>query len=157
MKINILFFCFYCLAGCSSNTVNPTGTYKLVSETIIREGDTYGYFGEIQVKKIEDEKIVMTFFVCRGAPSYNMGMFLDTMDYRNNMTIYTCDKKDSSCIINFKFNTKGIRVEEKTVDSAFGCGFGHGVHASGFYQVITRKSPILKDPFNGKRLKIFKD
>lgn len=143
------------LLGCSSNTIDPTGTYKLESETDIRNGDTYGYFGSIDVKKIESEKIVMSFFVCRGAPSYNMGMFLDTIDYINDKAVYTCDKLDSSCIINFYFSKKGIKVEEKTEDVSFGCGFGHGVYASGFYKVKSHKTPIIKDPFNSKRYEIF--
>jgi hypothetical protein len=145
------------LSACSSNTIDPTGTYKLESETEIRNGDTYGYFGSIDVKKIESEKIVMSFFVCRGAPSYNMGMFLDTIDYINDKAVYTCDKIDSSCIINFFFTKKGIKVEEKTEDVSFECEFGHGVHASGFYKVRSHNTPIIKDPFNSKRYEIFKN
>ena len=140
------------LSGCSSNTIDPTGTYKLVSETEIREGNTYGYFGDIQVKQIEPEKIVMTFFVCRGAPSYNMGAFVDTMDYKYNKAVYTCDKIDSSCVINYYFSKKGVKVVEISEDSALECGFGQAVRPSGFFKVISRKSPILKDPFNGRKL-----
>jgi hypothetical protein len=84
-----------------------------------------------------------------------MGMFLDTIDYINDKAVYTCDKLDSSCIINFYFSKKGIKVEEKTEDVSFGCGFGHGVHASGFYKVKSRKTPLIKDPLNSKRYEIF--
>jgi hypothetical protein len=153
-KITIFISLLIAFTSCSSNTIDPTGTYKLESETEIRNEDTYGYFGSIDVKKIESEKIVMSFFVCRGAPSYNMGMFLDTIDYINDKAVYTCDKLDSSCIINFYFSKKGIKVEEKTEDVSFGCGFGHGVQASGFYKVKSRKTPIIKDPFNSKRYEI---
>jgi hypothetical protein len=62
-KITIFISLLIALTSCSSNTINPSGTYKLESETEIRNGDTYGYFGSIDVKKIESEKIVMSFFV----------------------------------------------------------------------------------------------
>lgn len=141
----------FTLVSCSSNKIDPTGTYTLNEKTEIRDGHTYGYFGEIDVKKIEPEKIVMSFFVCRGAPCYNVGMFLDTLDYINDKAVYTCDKIDSSCIINVSFSKKGIKVEEKTDDVAFGCEFGHGVHANGFYKVKSHHTPVIKDPFNSKR------
>lgn len=155
-KFTIFISLLIALTSCSSNTIDPTGTYKLESETEIRNGDTYGYFGGIDVKQIESERIVMSFFVCRGAPSYNVGMFLDTLDYINDKAVYTCDKLDSSCIINFYFSKKGIKVEEKTEDVSFGCEFGHGVHASGFYKVKSHKTPFIKDPFNSKRYEIFR-
>lgn len=153
-KITIFISLLIALTSCSSNTIDPTGTYKLESKTEIRNGDTYGYFGSIDVKKIEPERIVISFFVCRGAPSYNMGMFLDTLDYINDKAVYNCDKIDSSCVINFFFTKKGIKVEEKTEEVSFGCEFGHGVHANGFYKVKSHKPPIIKDPFNSRRYEI---
>lgn len=140
------------LTSCSSNSIDPTGTYKLDSKTTIRNGETYGYFGEIQVKQIEDDEIVITFNVCRGAPSYNMGAFTDTLSFKNNQANYTCSEYDSSCVINFKFKKDGVEVLEKTNDLSFGCGFGYNVRATGRYKIISHKTPVLKDPFNGKTL-----
>lgn len=152
MKISSFIICLLCLISCSSNSLDPTGTYKLDSNTTIRNGDTYGYFGEIQVKQIEDEEIVMTFNVCKGAPSYNMGAFTDTLSFKNNQAKYTCSDYDSSCVINFKFKKDGVEVLEKTNDLSFGCGFGYNVRATGRYKIISHKTPVLKDPFTGKTL-----
>ena len=140
------------LKSCSSNSIDPTGTYKLDSKTTIRNGETYGYFGEIQVKQIEGDEIVVTFNVCRGAPSDNMGAFTDTLSFKNNQANYTCSEYDSSCVINFKFKKDGVEVLEKTNDLSFGCGFGYNVRATGRYKIISHKTPVLKDPFNGKTL-----
>lgn len=150
----ILFFIVlsFFFSSCSSNTIDPTGTYKLDSKTTIRNGETYGYFGDIQVKQIEDDEIVITFYVCRGAPSYNIGAFADTLSFENNQANYTCSEYDSSCVINFKFKKDGVEVLEKTNDLSFGCGFGYNVRATGTYKIISRKTPILKDPFNGKTI-----
>lgn len=54
---------------------DPTGTYKLDSKTRKKDGEIYGYFGEIRVKKVGNEKLVMAFEVNKGAPSYNSGSF----------------------------------------------------------------------------------
>ena len=46
----ILFFIVlpFFFSSCSSNSIDPTGTYNLESETEIRNGDTYGYSGDFQ-------------------------------------------------------------------------------------------------------------
>src|SRR5687768_11298298 len=47
---------------------NPTGTYRLDIKTKKRDGEIYGYFGEIRVKMIDDSTIAVSFYVCKGAP-----------------------------------------------------------------------------------------
>lgn len=131
--------------------LNPTGTYHLKSKTIKKDGEIYGYFGKIQVKKLNSEKIIMTFEVNKGAPSYNSGSFVDTLIYKNNRAIYKISELSSTCKIIFDFNKKGITVTEKAADYN-SCGFGMNVIADGFYKKTSNKVPILIEPLTGKKL-----
>ena len=133
--------------------IDPTGTYKLNSKANNKNGDTYGYSGQVQVKKISLNKIVMTFEVNKGAPSYNSGSFVDTLSYNDNKAIYTDTESDSTCKITFDFYKKGITVKEETSDYNSGCGFGHGVVANGFYKKTSSKMPILTKPLTRKNLR----
>lgn len=94
----------------------------------------------------------MTFGVSKGAPSYNSGSFVDTLDYQNNKAIYTDPELDTTCKITFEFSTKGVVVKEETADFNSGCGFGHAVVADGFYQKISSKIPVLEDFLTGKKI-----
>ncbi|MFH1005743.1 MAG: hypothetical protein V1781_09690 [Bacteroidota bacterium] len=132
--------------------IDPTGTYQLDSKTKKKNGETYGYSGQIQVKKTGSDKIVMTFEVNKGAPSYNLGSFVDTISYKENKAIYTDPESDSTCKITFEFDKKGITVKEETADYNSGCGFGHAVVADGFYKRISNKTPILTEPLTGEKL-----
>jgi hypothetical protein len=132
--------------------VDPTGTYKLKNRINKKKGEIYGYFGQIQVKKINAEKIVMTFEVNKGAPSYNSGSFVDTLIYKENKAIYRDTQSDSTCKIIFNFDKKGIIVIEETANYNWGCGFGHGVVADGFYKKSSSKPPILTQPLTGEKL-----
>ena len=133
--------------------VDPTGTYNLESKTTKKGDDVFGYSGQIQVETLTAKKIVMIFYINKGAPSYNSGSFADTLDYINNKTIYTDKSLDSSCVITFNFTEKGVTVDEKTEDYNFGCGFGHAVVANGFFKKTSSKKPILRDPKTGEDIK----
>jgi len=115
---------------------NPTGYYSLDSKTTVKDGDTYGYFGNIKVKEIDSNRIFMEFYICKGAPGYNSGSFEDTLFYKNGIAVHTTPD-DASCVITFNFNTaNGVTVEEKTRDLNSGCGFGAAIEANGFYRRI---------------------
>lgn len=132
--------------------IDPTGTYKLDNKTTRKNGDIYGYSGQIQVKKVSAEKIVMTFDVNKGAPSYNSGSFVDTLKYKDNRAVFGRTEFDPTCQITFDFNEKGVIVKEKTADYNSACGFGHAVVADGFYKRISNKLPVLRDPSTGEKL-----
>jgi hypothetical protein len=135
-----------------STSINPTGSYKLDSKTTIKHGDTYGYFGELKIKLLDSSKIAISFFVCKGAPSYNSGSFIDTLKYLNNKAVYRTPEDDTSCKITFCFSNKGVTVEQYQADLNFGCGFGHAVFADGFYKKTSSKIPViddLEDKYNG--------
>jgi hypothetical protein len=124
----------------------------LDSQTTEKNGDIYGYFGKIQVKALSADQIIMTFMINKGAPSYNSGSFVDTLDYKNNLVIYTAPEMDSSCKITFEFNDRGVTVKEETEDFNFGCGFGHAVVADGYYKKVSSDEPELRDPMTDEKL-----
>ncbi len=94
----------------------------------------------------------MTFEVNKGAPSYNFGSFVDTLDYRSNKSVYINMQIDTTCKISFNFSKKGIIVKEETADFNSGCGFGHAVVADGFYRKISSKKPVLLEPTTGTKI-----
>lgn len=130
--------------------LNPTGTYSLVSKVKIKDEDTFGVTGDIQVKALSTNKIVIALAVNVGAPSYNSGSFSDTLNYRSNSCTYRGDESDTSCQITFKFNQKGVTVTQRQNNLNFGCGFGHGVFADGFYKKKSSKVTFIKDPKTGE-------
>jgi hypothetical protein len=131
----------------SPHFLNPTGTYKFNEKTEKRDGEVYGYFGEIRVKLLDKSKIAMSFYICKGAPSYNSGSFVDTLDYFNEQVIYI-PEDDSICKIVFHFKAQGIDVTQSQKNLNFGCGFGHAVFADGYFKRISRKTPEIIDLLN---------
>ena len=135
-----------------SNYINPIGSYELDGKSYIKDGDTYGRFGEMHIKKLTDDKVIITFFVCNGAPSYNSGSIVDTLEYKNNTLIFTEPEYDPGCEIRFSFSDSGIVAVEKTDNNNFGCGFGHAAYADGFYRRISSEVPVLKYPMSDRLL-----
>lgn len=131
------------LAG-FGQAIDPTGSFQLNSSTKKKAGEVYGYTGEIQVKAISNDKVVLRMYVNRGAPSYNSAYLLDTLVYSNNQIIYTCPAADPSCKITFTYTKKGITVVEETADFNTGCGFGRAVMVTGMYKRISSKVPDIK-------------
>ncbi len=123
--------------------IDPMGTYILDQKTKKVGEEVYGYFGEIQVVKLKEDKILMNFSICKGAPSYNSGSFLDTLSYQNNRALFTDPNTDSSCVITFDFTAKGITVKEDSDADIFGCGFGYNVVADGFFKKTSSKRPEI--------------
>jgi hypothetical protein len=133
--------------------INPTGTYTLVSKAKVVKGETYGYTGDIQVKALSKNKIVVVLGVDMGAPAYNSGELFDTLKYVNNTCVHNGDKYDPTCRITLKFSEHGINVTQKQADLNSGCGFGHGVFADGHYEKNSEKVPVLRHPQTGELIK----
>ena len=134
--IFLIIISFAAKAQTGSVFINPAGYYSLDSKTTLKDGDTYGYFGTLKIKQVDSAHIVVDLYVCKGAPGYNSGTLQDTLLYKNGIAMHTTTE-DNTCVITFNFNTAdGVEVEEKTKDTATGCGFGQGVKASGFYKRI---------------------
>ena len=66
--------------------IDPTGIYKYGQ--IEKNEKNQKYFGEIQVLALSKDKIIVSLFLCKGYPSYNSGSFIDTLEYKENKTIY---------------------------------------------------------------------
>ena len=116
--------------------INPGGYYSLDSKTTLKDGDTYGYFGTLKVTLVDSARIYVDLYVCKGAPNYNFATLQDTLLYKNGIAVHTT-ADDNSCVITFNFNTAdGVTLDEKTKDSASGCGFAKNIKASGFYRRI---------------------
>ena len=131
---------------------DPTGTYALESKTRKDGDDIYGYFGQIQVKRLTEKEIFMTFIVNKGAPSYNSGSFVDTLDYQIDKAIYVNPELDPNCKITFDFTDKGVTVKEETDNYNFGCGFGNVVVADGFFKMISSDEPELRNPLTNEKI-----
>jgi len=142
------------ISGCSiqKHTFDPTGTYSFGIIPSEGQDPVIGYTGQIQVVKLSGEKIVMTFVVNKGAPSYNSGSFVDTLSYSNAMAIFTIPEFDPSCAITFEFDSNGVEVDEKTDNFNSGCGFGSSVVAKGYFKKISIEQPVLKNPMTGETL-----
>ena len=127
------------------NFINPTGSYRLDNKTTVKHGDTYGYFGQLKAKLLDNSKIAISFFSCKGAPSYNSGSFIDTLRYQNNEAVYKIPEDDSTCRITITFDSRGATIEQIQAKLNNGCGFGQGVFADGYYKKTSNKVPVITD------------
>ena len=137
-----------CVASAqTSDFINPAGVYNYDGKTVKKNGETYGYFGTIKVVMLDSTRILMSFYVCKGAPSYNSGSFVDTLGYSNNLAIYHGDRSmpETMCKLTFLFSAKGISAELFSDDLNSSCGFGHAVDAHGFYKRAKGKMPGIKE------------
>jgi len=123
---------------------SKTGFYSLTNKTVTKNGDIYGYFGEICIKQLNSSRIVVKLSICKGAPSYNSGTLTDTLTFYKNKATYTTIE-DATCKIIFTFYQKGIKLEQFAENPNFACGFGHGVDAYGFYKRKSFKTPSDKE------------
>ena len=135
--------------GQTSATIDPTGVYEYSGKTYTKNGDTYGYFGTIKVLQLDPTKVLVNFYVCKGAPSYNSGSFIDTLTYINNQAVYRGDTTmvELTCKLNFRFTAKGIHAELFSDYPNTACGFGHAVDAQGFYKKQRGKIPSREEMF----------
>lgn len=94
----------------------------------------------------------MTFMINKGAPSYNSGSFVDTLEYKLGKAIYTAKEFDPSCKITFRFTENGVHVNQKNDDYNVGCGFGFAVVATGYFKKTSSESPKLREPLTDEFL-----
>ncbi len=125
---------------------DPTGTYDLIADTTMSEGERFGYAGQIRVILMAPTQVAIGFGIDKGAPSYNSGGFVDTLDYLNHIAVYKCPEFDSTCAITLTFTKDGIQSSEQTDDFNSGCGFGHAVVANGYFRKTSSTRPVQLDP-----------
>jgi hypothetical protein len=152
--LSIVILCLTATKSFSQNSsVDPTGTYLLDVKPIIIEKETYNYAGLIQVRKLPEQKILMTFTINKGAPTYLSGSFADTLNYLNNQAMYTYPEADSACKISFSFTASGIKAKETVNSKGKVYGFGKALVVDGFYKKVSSVEPVLRNPSTGEELK----
>ena len=131
----------------SNISINPSGVYKYDGKTYRKNGETYGYFGTVKVLQLSSTKILVSFYVCKGAPSYNSGSFVDSLDYSNNQATYLGDTSmiETTCKLIFHFTAQRINIELFSEYPNMACGFGHAVDAQGLYKKVGAKPPIMEE------------
>ncbi len=131
--------------GYTQNTkhINPSGTYTLNAH-IRNQENIYGSYGDLQIKLIESNSIVVSLFYCKGEPSYNSGSFIDTITYINNISHYI-PNLDSLCTLSFYFTDSNVYINQKSDVNVGACGFGYGVYIDDIYNKASSESPIIKD------------
>jgi uncharacterized protein YecT (DUF1311 family) len=125
--------------------VNPTGFYDYDGKTEKRNGETYGYFGDMKVKQLSKNKVIVKLFINKGAPSYNMGFLTDTLQFINNRAIFQNKEVENGCTITFSFFKLGIVVQDVRTENDISCIFGFNVYADGFYKRKSSKVPKDKE------------
>jgi hypothetical protein len=142
-----LIFIFGKFCYCQKNSfLNPTGSYEFNGKTVKKGGETFGYFGNAKVLLLDSQRIVVKFYICKGAPSYNSGSFLDTLAYERNSAVYRGDVEvDSTCRLSFKFFPTKMFVKLYSVNPNFACGFGHAVDAYGYFRRVSNRPPSSAD------------
>ena len=126
--------------------IDPTGIYRYAGKTIKKNGETYGYFGNAKVLLLDTTSVIVNFFICKGAPSYNSGSFVDTLHYEKNQVVYNGDGlTDSTCKLEIKFARDKFFVQLFSQNINWACGFGHGVDAYGNFKKVTSKKPTSEE------------
>ena len=154
-KNNVTFFALFSImmliSSCGIIKKDYTGSYEMKGQ-VDPKGDIYGPFGGLDIKKIEDKIYALSFSINRGAPSYNMGGFNDTLELKKNQLFFKADPEiDSTCVITFTFEKNGVQVDQKSIGEGH-CGFGHGVSAVGYFKKTSSEEPVLYHPFTGDKL-----
>ena len=149
--ITVLFLNNFSFGQSKAKYINPTGTYRLDGKTKEKNGEVYGYTGTIQVKTLSNDTIAMTFYICKGAPSYNSGDFEDTLFYDGNKALYVDEDTTLKCITTFIFSRTGVTVSENP-KARLGSCWGYGVVANGHFTKRSSKVPILVDPLTDEKL-----
>ena len=109
LLIVTIIFWTHLAEGQSTSFVNPSGLYEFDGKSYKKNGETYGYFGTVKVFLLDTNKILVSFYICKGAPSYNSGSFVATLNYSNNQAVYRGDTTvDLTCRLTFRFTSKGV-------------------------------------------------
>ena len=131
--------------GQQKTVLDPSGFYIFTGKTVTKDNDTYGYFGNAKVLQVGNKHIAVHFFICKGAPSYNSGSFIDTLTYRDGRAVYRGDGvSDTTCRLSFHFYKSKFSVQLMSDNINFACGFGHAVDAYGTFRKIGKRKPTRK-------------
>ena len=137
----LIFVLLTSLKNEKSEYIDPTGIYKY--GRINKNEKKQKYFGEIQVLALSKEKIIVSLFLCKGYPSFNNGSFIDTLEYKENKTIYFYPKTSPTCKIYFNFTKTNLTIKQDSINDD--CGFGNGVYADCLMKKTSSLRPKIVD------------
>ena len=121
--------------------VNPDGVYEYGKRVKNEKNQTR--IGTLKVYSLSKDKIIISLFLNRGYPNFNMGSLIDTLLYAENKAEYLYPKIEPTCKIKFDFETKSVKITQFVEKNE--CDFGMGVYADGIYIKTSSKRPEKKD------------
>ena len=97
--------------------------------------------GEVYIYPKADSTFLFYLFICKGAPSYNMGALDGKIIISNGQAIFKerSDYEEADCVLKFEFKENALTVTEDDVDC--GCGFGGGVYVNDTFQRTSSEIP----------------
>ncbi len=121
--------------------VNPDGVYEYGK--IVKNEKDQTRIGTLKVYSLSKDRIIVSLFLNRGYPNFNMGTLIDTLVYVENKAEYAYPKTEPTCKINFDFNSMSVKITQHVEKSE--CEFGMGVFADGVYTKTSSRKPDIKD------------
>lgn len=131
----LFFFSSLVFINCSSDQDHKVGLSELFSfSDSLRIDSSYTFYreGVLEMRKLKKNQYAITLNVYFGPPSFNSGLFKDTVQFYNNIGIGTPAEFDSTCKLFFIKSKDKVRIIQRS-ESPFPCGFGHSVFADGVY------------------------
>ena len=90
-------------------------------------GDEDAPSGNVHIYHKENNIISFELFVCKGAPSYNMGELSGEVEIVNGKGLYK-NSEYGECILEFIFSENSVSISQQ--EGGYDCGFGHNVYVN---------------------------
>lgn len=84
--------------------------------------------GTVYIHPTSDSSALFFMDLCIGGPTYNMGIVIGELDFKDNIGLYDSKKHDDffDCGLRFEFNADSLVVT--TIPGHEDCGLGHSVY-----------------------------
>lgn len=122
--------------------INPTGTYIL--KGIVEKNVITSHHGEIRAKLLQNDKLILCFYLNKGYPGFESASFTDTLAYNDNQVRYI-PPGDPSCSIVYLFTVTSVNVTLIYSDPHCTCGFAKGVIAPAVFEKYSEEIPLIQD------------
>lgn len=125
----------------------PVLKHELYTETFV---GTYQYgqqkgdddeapYGTISLYPESDSTLLFSLFVCKGAPSYNLGNIEGRIILKEDTGYFLKGSLADGC--GWRLYLTGNKLHVHTIDGLINCDFGFGVYADGIYTRTSRAIP----------------
>jgi len=142
MKYLLLIAILFTSPGRKTEFTNPTGTYIL--RGLVEKNLITNHNGEIRAKLLQNDKMVLCFYLNNGYPGFESASFIDTLGYFDNQVRYT-PITDSSCTLVFLFTDTSVNLTLIYSDPHCKCGFPKGVIVPAFFRKYSGEIPLIQD------------